>query len=397
MAGDNLKSWATILKSTDSLSEKFGAVLPWAKHWLNRPIIVPGRQENWWHMGGMNEKPAMQISTYWHVTNSTDKPIKILNAYINTGRVQQSMVSTKDTNSNFHGSYPIPAHSTTDLHAHFFVAPPFRRAGKPINISITFEDQNGQKRTIKNIPIKSTEQRGIKATRVKLEEEAVFQLAHDIEKNIASILKDEVTRYKKYGRQNGGLGSLHAIYNGRQIKSIYQDGWSHDKLGERLEVVANPENGQIVTENGDALVSLYNGLSDDGDRELFINSLVARLSREKEYFCVSYLIIYVLLRINELPTGLSAANKTLRKKMTLVDKLLFRKPPLLENHQKHGFGDMLGLLNGVLRYEHSCLTPQELDLIESFVKKEDEFGARILEKVYSVRSYRLSSQQKAAS
>lgn len=41
MTSDNLNSWATILKSTNSLSEKFGAVLPWAKHWLNRPITLP--------------------------------------------------------------------------------------------------------------------------------------------------------------------------------------------------------------------------------------------------------------------------------------------------------------------------------------------------------------------
>ena len=41
-----------------------------AAEWLDRPVIVPGQQRNWWHMGktGGGGRPSMQIVTYWYVT-----------------------------------------------------------------------------------------------------------------------------------------------------------------------------------------------------------------------------------------------------------------------------------------------------------------------------------------
>ena len=73
--------------------------------------------------------------------------------------------------------------------------------------------------------------------------------------NYTPVLKDEINRYKKYGRRSGELGSIYALYNGRKIKSIYQDGWTNSKSGERQEIVCDSENPQVISENGDALVN----------------------------------------------------------------------------------------------------------------------------------------------
>ena len=89
------------------------------------------------------------------------------------------------------------------------------------------------------------------------------------------------------------MGSIYALYNGRKIKSIYQDGWTNSKSGEIQEIVSDPENAHVSSENGDTLVNYYNELNDDADKELFINSLISRINREKEYYCVSYLLLYV--------------------------------------------------------------------------------------------------------
>jgi hypothetical protein len=41
-----------ILKAVlDSLLGKLESIFPWLRNWLDRPVIVPGRQRNWWHMG----------------------------------------------------------------------------------------------------------------------------------------------------------------------------------------------------------------------------------------------------------------------------------------------------------------------------------------------------------
>jgi hypothetical protein len=387
------KFWArtlsAILASVDSILGKLGALFPWLRDWLDRPIIVPGQQRNWWHMRRTGDgRPSMQIVTYWYVTNRTDRPVTILNAYIRKSQ-WQGIVSTRDTRSDYYGSYPVPPHATTDLHVDFDGNPPFRREGKPIKVDIAFIDQSGQKRTVKNVRIDS-DKRKLRSP-VKLQQEAIYKLEHDIEKKVAAVLKDEISRYKKFGRLHGELGSLHVVHNGRIVKRIYQDGWTDSRSGERLEIIADPDNAVVQSDNGDALVAYFNALEDEAERELFINSLLTRLNRAKEYYCVSYLILYVLYRIGELESGLQTAEKSLVPQPNLIDRFLRRQPrsPLLEQHQRHGLGDMLGLLNGLLRYAHPSFSDQELDVIEAFIEGPKEFGDRIAEKIHSARSFRL--------
>lgn len=155
--------------------------------------------------------------------------------------------------------------------------------------------------------------------------------------------------------------------------------------------MSDPENAVIKSENGDALVALFNSLGREADKELFVNSLLTRLNREKEYYCVSYLILYVLIRIGQLERGLETAQTTLVPRPTWFDKLLCRGPrtPLLELHQRHGLGDMLGFLNGFLRYNHPSFSDRDLDLIEAFIEQPKEFGDRIAEEIHSARAFRL--------
>ena len=206
------------------------------------------------------------------------------------------------------------------------------------------------------------------------------------------ITEDEISRYKKYGRSTGELGSVYALHQGRKIKSVYQDGWTSSKSGDRQEIVSDPENSRVYTENGDSLVEFYGSLHEDADKELFVNSLLSRLDREKEYYCVSYLIIYVLFKIGKLSEGLEAARSGLPPRPTLLDILFRRKPAekLLEPHQRHGYSDVLGMINGLLRYEHQSFSDNDLDIVEEFIMNTDEYTFQIEEKINSVRSYRLT-------
>lgn len=372
---------------------KFAALIPWVRNWLNRPIIVRHQRDNWWHMGKTgDQKPSMQVVSYWYITNQTNRPLRVLNAYVVKPKIFGHVV-TKDLNSQYHGSYPIPPHSTTDLHADFWINPPIRKIGKDLSLDIVFVDQYGQKRKMWNVKFPSDKKK--KATPKNLQVESIYAIENDVEKKVAAVLKDEINRYKKYGRKSGELGSIYASYNGRKIKSIYQDGWTSSKSGQRQEIVCDSENAQVVSENGDALVNYYTQLSINTDKELFKNSLIARLNREKEYYCVSYLIIYVMFRIGCLKEGLYAAEKYLQKKQSLLDRILKRNPKedLFELHQRFGFSDALGLINGLLRYEHHSFSDSELDLIEGFTSFVNEHTFRIDEKLNSIRSFRLSRKE----
>jgi hypothetical protein len=377
------KSVSTILSSLNSILEKVGAVFPWIKHWLNRPVILPHQRSHWWHMGRAgDQKPAMQIVSYWYVTNRMDQPIKILNAYIKKPRTS-GHISLKDVHSVYHGSYPVPPRTTTDLHANFWIHPPFCKEGKDFKVDIVFVDQYGQKRMIKNVEFKSDKRKG--PGPVKLTEEAVYQLEHEIEKKIAAVLKDEINRYKKYGRRSGELGSIYALHNSRKIKSIYQDSWTSDRSGERQEIVNDHKEAEVHSENGDALVELFNGLADQADKELFINSLISRLNRDKEYYCVSYLILYILFRIGRLNAALDAAKISLQKKRKSwgISWQKISTDRLLEEHQRYGFSDFLAIMNGMLRFEHQSFTDREMDIVEEFIAGIDEHAFQINEKINS--------------
>jgi hypothetical protein len=371
------------------------SVIPWLKHWLNRPIILPHQRKNWWHMGRTgDQKPAMQVVSYWYVTNTTNHPLNILNTYIKKP-LTQGHVLIKDIRSEYHGSFPIPPNATTDLHANFWITPPICKEGKDLTVDIVFVDQYGQKRIIKKNVIPSDKRKG--SSPIKLEEEAIFKLEHDVEKKVASVLKDEISRYKKYGRRSGELGSIYAIYQRRKIKSIYQDGWTSNKSGERQEVVNDPQNSKVFSENGDSLVEFYGSLSNDSDKKLFINSLLSRLNREKEYYCVSYLIIYVLFKIGKLSDVLEAARNRLPPRPTFFE-IFFRKKyteKLLEPHQRYGYSDALGMINGLLRYEHQSFSDYDLDILEEFIMDSEEHTFRIEEKINSIRSYRLSQNKQS--
>ena len=372
-----------------SKNGKIASLVPWIKYWVNRPIIVPHQRQNWWHMGKTGEQqPAMQVVSYWYVTNQSEYPVKVLNAYIKHPETF-GHVSTKDVNSQYHGSYPVPANTTTDLHADFWIHPPIKKEGKNLVLDIVFVDQYGQKRTKKNVIFESDKKR--KPIPKNLEVEAVYQLEHDVEKQVASVLKDEISRYKKYGRKSGELGSIYALCNNRRIKSIYQDGWTNSKSGERQEIMVTTENSHIYSENGDALTAFYNGICETTEKELFVNALVSRLNKEKEYYCVSYLIFYVLFRIDKLNEGLVAAKCSLQNKQSRVDIILRRKPKekLLETYQRYGFSDALGLINGLLRYEHQSFTDKQLDNIEEFIDSIEEYSFKIDEKIHSIRALRV--------
>lgn len=372
---------------------RLATIIPWVKHWLNRPVILPHQRPNWWHMGKTgDQKPGMQIVSYWYVTNTTDRPLNILNAYIKKP-LTQGHVLIKDIHSNYHGSYAVPPNTTTDLHADFWITPPICKEGRDLTVDIVFVDQYGQKRIKNNIIIPSDKRKTTSPK--KLEEEAIYKLEHDVEKRVASILKDEINRYKKYGRSSGQLGSVYASYQGRKITSIYQDGWTSSRAGERQEIVNDPENAQVLTENGDSLVNYYNDLKEGTDKELLINSLISRLNREKEYYCVSYLIIYVLFRVGHLSDGLAAASIGLTPKPTFLDIMLRRKPTekLLETHQRYGYSDFLGMINGLLRYDHQSFSNNELDIIEEFIANTNEHTFQIGEKINSIRSFRVTHNE----
>ena len=103
-----------------------------------------------WHMGSTKGSPAMQIVSRWYVTNIIDRPV-----YVLAGRLEKpktdGMISTKHMDSEFFGTYPIPAGCTTKLSAQFWVKKPVRNEGEDFTSSIVLIDQFGNEHKVRNV------------------------------------------------------------------------------------------------------------------------------------------------------------------------------------------------------------------------------------------------------
>lgn len=129
-----------------------GAPLPWVRRWLSRPLIVQNGDRNYWSFGKNGSDEIMCFNSSWLITNDSSKPIKIVQAKITKPQLKsiQTMVMVKGENGMF-GSYVIPPHSITELSADFYTTSIAAKKNESLKLNITFKDNFGQKRKIKEV------------------------------------------------------------------------------------------------------------------------------------------------------------------------------------------------------------------------------------------------------
>jgi hypothetical protein len=138
--------------------------------------------------------------------------------------------------------------------------------------------------------------------------------------------------------------------------------------------VSDPEAASLCSDNVDALVTWYNRLTTDEERNRFIAALTTRLEGDKGYVEVAYFIICVLLKISQLGKALQKA-----------------KQELPTGEQKaFGLSNVLVLLNGLLKYRHPDFTTEMLDDIERLIHNLNEHPFMIPQKLSAIRTSRLA-------
>ena len=202
--------------------------------------------------------------------------------------------------------------------------------------------------------------------------EPLHAIADPIEKNVASVLQTELSRYEVNGRQAGGLGSVYVVMGGREIKQLGTDVRTMQATGNQ-EIVPHPETAEIKSDNLDALLALCARVDTDDEHDRFANALLSRLQDEKGYASVAYLIVLVLWKVGLLGEALEAA--------------MFGLPE--DDRKDFGLSNALMMLNGMLRYRHDDFTPDMLDTIERFLQGSQEHSFRIQQKIAAIRAQRL--------
>lgn len=204
--------------------------------------------------------------------------------------------------------------------------------------------------------------------------EPLYAMENPIEKEVAAVLKAEVSRYSKRGRTVGGFGSIEVRYRGVTRNGFGTDSWSPGSAANQ-EVALDPENAELISDNLSALTHYYGRLDSDEAREQFVEALVDRLHPDRGYLNVSYFIVAALMQVGKLSTALDIA------------KMLPR-----DDRKEHGLSNVLLMLNGLLRYRHTDFSDAMLDEIERFLHGLDEHQFHIPQKLAAVRALRLATR-----
>lgn len=114
--------------------------------------LVPGRgpRSSWWHMGSMDNKPAMQLSAHFIVTNITHGDVLVVSARVRKPKTV-GIVATRAHEENIYGQYPIPAANVSELSLSFWIQPPVRKEGQPFTADLVVVDHFGNEHTVRRV------------------------------------------------------------------------------------------------------------------------------------------------------------------------------------------------------------------------------------------------------
>jgi len=333
--------------------------------------VLPQVHGCWWGEGSVSGKPAMQVVGQWHVTNITGDPVQLLGTRIGRPRTD-GHVLTRHPNENIFGRYPILPGQTTEVHSNFWIAPPVRKVGEDLKVTVFLTDQYGNDHKIKNVVFNGPRPKQPEPKGPPLE--SIHAITDPIEKEVVAVLKAEANRYKDCGRRVGGLGSIQTTIRGHTYKGIGTE-WREADSPKNQSIAENEVEITIASDNAQALLNLHTSLSNEQERQVFYTALLKRIDRNTEYAPIGYLALYVLFQLGKLSQALDKA------KADLV------------GDEAYGFSDFLHFLDGLLRFRHTSFSPEMLDHVERFVDGLNEHTFKIHERLAAIRAYRLATRK----
>lgn len=183
----------------------------------------------------------------------------------------------------------------------------------------------------------------------------------DLSQKINLVLNEEKRAYFANGRMRGGLGSFNIRVGG---------GWT--TVGQIPKLISDvPSLKTINSPNSDLLLKLYGALN-SSEKEEFATTLISYLSKDTIYFDVAYLVFFVLHRVGKTIEAIEQARISLK------------------GDTKFGFSNMLGMLSKIVQNEHSFISDDVLQSIETAMSGETEHTFNLVETINSARLVGLS-------
>lgn len=275
----------------------------------------------------------------------------------------------------YSGDYDIPPRHTTRASVHVWIRPPVCQVGQNFVATVVLTDQYGNRHRVRHVRFTGPT---LRTRDPEPARELVRDLTEPVVQKVAAVLKAEAYCYRSCGRSCGGLGSIRTTFGpGTPFHGRTLPGFGTDVRGsnsaENQPIAINPEATTITIEsdNADALLGLYDSLTTDPDRELFVSALLERLGRGTEYTSISYFVLFVLFKVGRFPEALRMVKGTLR------------------DDEGHALLDCLSVIDGLLRFKHPDFSAELLDEVEGFIHGLKNCQ-RIDERIQAIRAIRLA-------
>jgi hypothetical protein len=341
-------------------------------------LMSDPQQSHWSSSKQPDDSVITQVAARLLVKNRTSGPLALVQARLITPRVRgeivHSDVSVRAVDRNIYGSaahsgHTIPPGMSLPVSVTIMIrGVPWRKMDSRVRAIIAVTDDEGHEQRVA-IDMRVLPQPQAVAAVPTVE--VVSSMSNPIERQVATVLQAELSRYDKCGRMVGGLGSIHLVVNGRELTGVGNDSWSPNSP-KNQSISENPDAAELRSDNLEALMAFHGRLQAAEEKEQFSATLLDRMDG-KGYLKVTYFIVCVLWKIGKLRKALEKA-----------------KNELPQGEMKaFGLSNTLMLFNGLLRYRYPDFSNEMLDDIEKFVVGLNEHPFQIPEKIAAIRTARL--------
>lgn len=296
-------------------------------------------QQSFWSSAKQaDDSIVTQVVVRFIAKNLTSEPLGLARARLITPRIHGEIVhedvGVRAVNSNIYGDaahsgHVIPPRMSLPATASVMVrGVPWWKPKKQVRVRIGIIDDEGAEEIL-TLDLRVFSGKPVEPARPAIE--LVSSIANPVEREVATVLQAEMSRYEKCGRRVGGLGSVRLVIDGREMVGVGNDSWNPNSP-KNQSISEVPPTCDLRSDNLDALMVFYERLTAP-EKQQFAEALLARLDG-RAYLPVSYFIVCVLWKIGKLKVALAKAKKDLPQGEIKV----------------FGLSNVLMLLNGLLRY-----------------------------------------------
>lgn len=178
-------------------------------------------------------------------------------------------------------------------------------------------------------------------------------MSGDLIEKLQLILDSELSAYNQNGRIRGGLGTFNVT-----LQSVPNLGWT--TTGSVTQYLFDEVDKDFIqSENATLILKLYSS-SDEIKRQEIEKMMLGCIDRQGDLKDVSYLIVFVFIRIGKFKIAIDKAFSDLK------------------GDSNNAYSNMLHMLKLVISREYSFFNFKELSDVKELLKNDDEAGHALL-------------------